>query len=144
VSGVVLLHLAATWFMTGLIWFVHVVHYRLFSSVDAASFASYEAKHTRLTGWVVGPPMLIELATAAYLVFLTEDPFCPSPICELGLGLLLLIWALTGLVAVPAHTRLARGFDPKAHRLLMRGNAARVLLWSLRALLAAYPMWARG
>jgi hypothetical protein len=36
---------------------------------------------------------------------------------------------------VPLHTRLARGFDPAAHRQLVRTNWLRTLAWTLRALL---------
>ena len=63
-----ILQVLATSFMTGLIWFVQVVHYPLKASVGSATFATYQARHVERTGWVVGPPMLIEAATAAWLV----------------------------------------------------------------------------
>ena len=67
--AVLLLHLAATLFMVGLIWFVQVVHYPLMGSVGRPEFVAYERKHTRRTAWVVGPPMLIELATGILLLW---------------------------------------------------------------------------
>ncbi len=67
---VLLVHIAATLFMTGLIWFVQIVHYPLFSSVGADGFVAYEAAHTARTTWVVGPPMLLEAGTAALFVWL--------------------------------------------------------------------------
>ena len=45
--------LASTLFMTGLIWFVQVVHYPLFDRVDPDSFRRYHADHTIATGFVV-------------------------------------------------------------------------------------------
>ena len=63
-NWILLLHAAATVFMTGLIWFVQVVHYPLFSAVGRDRFSEYEGRHSRLTGRVVGAPMLLELATA--------------------------------------------------------------------------------
>ncbi len=47
-TGLVILlavHLAATAAMTGLIWFVQVVHYPLFDLVGRAQFVGYEAAH---------------------------------------------------------------------------------------------------
>ena len=60
---------AATLFMVGLIWFVQIVHYPLFSRVGEEAFQRYETDHQRLTTWVVGPPMLAEFATAILLVW---------------------------------------------------------------------------
>ncbi|MDP9439422.1 MAG: hypothetical protein M3P49_11875, partial [Actinomycetota bacterium] len=65
---VLLVHVGATLFMVGLIWFVQIVHYPLFASVGRGGFAEYSRAHSRLTGLVVGPPMLIEAGTAVALV----------------------------------------------------------------------------
>lgn len=65
-----LAHLAATMIMVGIIWFVQLVHNPLFGSVGAHGFPAYSEAHSRLmTGYVVGPPMLTEAATAIPLVF---------------------------------------------------------------------------
>jgi hypothetical protein len=56
---VLLAHLAATLFMIGVIWFVQVVHYPLFSRVGPEKFSLYSEAHSRLTTYVVGPPMLV-------------------------------------------------------------------------------------
>jgi hypothetical protein len=60
VKYVLLAHLAATLFMVGVIWFVQVVHYPLFSRAGSEKFAIYSEAHSRLTTYVVGPPMLVE------------------------------------------------------------------------------------
>ncbi len=67
-NSVLLANLAATLFMVGIIWFVQIVHYPLFSRVGGAGFAAYSEAHSRLTGLVVGPPMLVEAATTVALV----------------------------------------------------------------------------
>ena len=59
-----LLNVAATLMMTGVIWFVQVVHYPLMEQVGASGFVTYEKLHTRWTTYVVAPPMLVEAATA--------------------------------------------------------------------------------
>ena len=69
-SFVFLGHITATLYMTGLIWFVQIVHYPLFSRVGNAEFPAYEQRHTVLTTWVVGPPMLVEGITALILFWL--------------------------------------------------------------------------
>ena len=65
---ILLVHAAATLFMTGLIWFVQVVHYPLLANVGADGFAAYAQRHSSLTTWVAGPAMLIELGAAMALV----------------------------------------------------------------------------
>ena len=53
-----------------------------------------------------------------------------------GLVLTAGIWISTFGIQVPLHRRLADGFDARVHLLLVRGNWARTLGWSLRAFLA--------
>lgn len=131
---VFVVHLAATLFMTGLIWFVQVVHYRLFDHVGAASFAAYEEAHARLTTWVVGPPMLLELGSAVVLLRLRPVEIGAREVW-LGLFLLGVIWLSTALIQVPQHNALGAGFDFKTYRALVGFNWIRTIAWSLRSLL---------
>ena len=68
-QAVILSHLTATLAMVGIIWFVQVVHYPLFERVGKRGFQTYSATHSRFTDLVVGPPMLVETATAVALLF---------------------------------------------------------------------------
>lgn len=124
-------HAFVTLFMTGLIWFVQVVHYPLFDRVGKPDFATYEAHHTRRTGRLVGGPMILELGLT---VALACSPGGTLAWC--GLGLLGIIWLSTAVGQVPMHRRLERGFDQAAHRRLVRGNWVRTIGWSLRAVVA--------
>jgi len=128
----ILIHASATLFMTGLIWFVQVVHYPLMVNVGAVGFKDYETHHQRLTTWVVGPAMLVELTCAAWLVI---QPIEGIPIWMVftGLALLILIWLSTGFLQVPRHRELERGFDATAHRRLVRSNWIRTVGWTLRS-----------
>jgi hypothetical protein len=128
---VLLAHAAATLFMVGVIWFVQVVHYPLFARVGWAGFAAYSTAHTRLTGLVVGPPMLVEAATAVALVVSTP-PEVSGWLVRVGLVLLAGIWLSTALLQSPRHTELGRGLDLSAHRSLVTSNWLRTVLWSLR------------
>lgn len=133
--GVMLLiNLAATCFMAGLIWFVQVVHYPLFARVGAAEFCDFHRRHTRMTTRVVAPVMLLELASAVAMVMWA--PMGVAPIWPwLGLGLLVIIWASTAVIQVPCHTRLSRGLDTAMCSRLCRTNWIRTIGWTLRAAL---------
>ena len=133
-SVLLLTNLAATLFMTGLIWFVQIVHYPLFAAVGAGEFRAYHADHSRRTTRVVLPVMLIEAATALLLPSWLPAG-APARAAWSALLLLALVWASTGLLQVPRHGQLGRGFDAAAVRALGAGNWLRTTAWSARAAL---------
>ena len=131
-SPVFLAHLLATLAMLGAIWIVQVVHYPLFAGVGEAGWAAYEASHqTRIT-FVVGPLMVLELATAVWLV-LDRPAALPAWSVLLGVALVGLIWASTAFVQVPLHTALGGAFDADAHGRLVATNWVRTAAWTARA-----------
>jgi hypothetical protein len=130
-----LLHLASTLFMVGVIWFVQLVHYPLMAHYERSDFVDSHLRHTRRTGRVVIGPMLVEAATAFLLVWPgTVD--VAAPLAWAGLVVLAVVWASTFGLQVPQHRRLARGFDPAAHRVLVRSNWLRTAAWTVRGALA--------
>jgi len=131
---ILLVHLAATLFMTGLIWFVQVVHYPLFGKVGDEAFPDYQAQHVRRTGWVVGPPMLLEAASGTALLVQPVEAL-PFFWAALNGALLGVIWLSTWLGQVPRHERLLTGFLAEPHRKLVSGNWIRTVAWSGRSLL---------
>ena len=128
---VFLTHVGATLFMVGLIWFVQIVHYPLFGSVGRGGFAEYSQAHSRLTGFVVGPPMLVEAGTAVALVVRPPEEV-PFSLPLLGLVLLAVVWLSTAVLQSPQHTVLGRGFAPDSHRFLVVSNWVRTVLWTAR------------
>ncbi len=130
-NHVLLAHLAATLFMVGVIWFVQAVHYPLFSRVGPEKFSLHSEAHSRLTTYVVGPPMLVEAATALLLVFHRPEgvPFTATLI---GLALIMVVWLSTALLQVPRHTTLGSGFDRRAWSSLVLSNWVRTFAWSAR------------
>jgi hypothetical protein len=134
------LNLASTWYMVGLIWMVQIVHYNLFDRVGASGFAAYEADHNRLITPIVALPMLIELATAAMLVFVSPPGF-PRWAAVTGIVIVGLIWLSTAALQVPFHGKLASGFDPSAYRGLVLTNWIRTVLWTVRGGLLGYFAW---
>lgn len=127
-----LVHLAATLLMCGVIWTMQLVHYPLFARVGAAAFPAYEAAHQSRITWIVAPLMLAELATAAWLALRTP-PGIPPAAAWTGLALVLVAWGVTGLVSSPLHGVLAGGFDAGAHRALVLTNWIRTAAWTARA-----------
>lgn len=134
---ILLTNAAATLMMTGLIWFVQIVHYPLFGQVGKPGFALYEASHSSLTTVVVMPLMLIELLTALLLVM--QKP-AKGPVFWLmaGLALVGVIWLTTFFLSVPQHSILSRGFDEQAHRTLVLTNWIRTVAWSVRSLIVLF------
>ena len=126
-----LVHAAATGFMAGLIWFVQVVHYPLFAAVGGDRLREYEIQHARRTTRVVMPVMVIELATAIWILW--SDP---TPAAAVGAALLGVIWGSTALLQVPLHGRLARTGRVDLVSPLVRSNWIRTVGWSLRLPLA--------
>ena len=86
--------------MTGLVWFVQVVHYPLFAAVGPDAWPAYHAAHTRRTGWVVAPLMMTPLGSAAVIV-ITD----PSVLAAVGVVLAAATWVFTFGLAVPARRR---------------------------------------
>ena len=119
--------------MVGVVWFVQVVHYPLFEKVGRESFLAYHAGHSSRTSLVVVVPMIVELVSSIWLAI--DPPLSASgnPLTGLavaGAVLAAVTWILTFAGAVPAHSRMEAGFDPSAHRSLMRSHLARTLVWT--------------
>ena len=136
---ILLVHAAATLFMTGLIWFVQIVHYPLYDRVGSREFPRYETDHAALTTLVVGPVMLVELVSAgALLVF---RPAAVSPVAVWAGGVLLgVIWFSTAFLQIPAHAILSAAYDAEAHRQLVSTNWIRTAAWTLRSLLVLWML----
>jgi hypothetical protein len=129
-----LLHSAATLFMTGLVWFVQVVHYPLMHRVGASGFARYEAEHARRTSPVVAPVMLFELASGVWLALEPPARIGATPLL-LNAAILAVLWISTFWLQLPAHRDLAEGYDRSTVIRLVASNWIRTAAWTLRALL---------
>lgn len=128
---ILLANVAATLYMTGLIWCIQIVHYPLFAQVGKHDFATYETAHSNLITPVVALPMLIELLTAGLLLFY-RSPAIGLAETIVGLALVVTIWLSTMFLQVPQHNILSSGFDTAAHQFLVNSNWLRTVAWSLR------------
>ena len=130
-----LTHAFSTCFMVGLIWFVQIVHYPMFRDVGEANFRDYEIKHSRLTTWVVGPVMLVEIATSALILMKAVDSV-DKRLALIGAVLIGIVWLSTALLQVPMHQKLESGFLPDAWHRLVWTNWIRTIAWSARGVVA--------
>lgn len=140
-STLFLIQILTTAMMTGIIWFVQIVHYPLFTRIPKEGFIRYEQAHTVRTGWVVAPLMLLEIGTALLLLVYPHGgdplPIRTSPLYLAALGCLIMIWLSTFLVQVPLHGILEKQPHQRAMIQLERTNWVRTSLWSLRMILLA-------
>lgn len=126
---IVELNLVMAGFMSGLVVFVHVVHYPLLDRVDAKAWNGAHRDHIQRTTWVVAPAMLIEMAAA--VAWLVMDP---GWISGAAFALNAVAWVSTFAIQVPIHGRLERGFDARLHRKLCRSNVIRTIAWMMRSI----------
>jgi hypothetical protein len=127
-----LFQLVGTLSMTGIIWFVQVVHYPLFARVGESGFATYSQQHATRTGWVVAPLMLVELVTACLgLIRFFRPALLPLSWAVAGVFLLAIIWLSTGLLQVPLHSRLGLEYQAPAVHRLVRTNWIRTVCWTM-------------
>ena len=139
-AALFLAQLATTLFMTGLIWFVQIVHYPLFAEVGPVSLTRYETLHARRTSWVVFPPMLIELLTTFATLYPPLRPAFLSLTTAIALAIFVtIIWITTAIGHAPLQTRPRQAAPdhtrPPLISLLVRLNWIRTLAWTARALL---------
>ncbi|MBC8104410.1 MAG: hypothetical protein H7Z41_17680 [Cytophagales bacterium] len=144
-TWLLLLNLASTLYMVGVILTVQLVHYPLMGQVGAEQFRAYHSAHTSQMSWVVLLPMIAELGTSGLLAF-APLPGVPRWLLWTGFALAVLTWAATFFLSVPLHGKLSLGFDAEAHRFLVQTNWVRTVFWTahggitleiLRRLLAA-------
>ena len=140
VRWLVIVHLAATWFMVGLIWTVHTVHYPLFAEVGPATYRAFQAEHVERIGRLLLLPWLTEGLTLLGLIWTAfrggrRDLRVPVAVGAVAMGVVLLI---SGFWSAPAHGELADGFDAAVHDRLMTANLVRTLAWTVRGATAVW------
>ncbi len=140
VRPLVIVHVAATLFMVGLIWTIHVVHYPLFADVGASNYVEYQAAHVDRIGLLLAFPWLLEGLTLLGVLALAverRDLRVPALVGAIAMALVLVI---SGFWSAPAHGDLADGFDAAVHDRLMTANLVRTLAWSVCSASALWVM----
>jgi hypothetical protein len=132
---VLLIAFGAAAYMSGVAWFVGVVHYPLFPAVGPVGWGAYHARHSDRTTIVVVPAMVAELGAAA--VIAADRPAgVAAGLAVAGLALAAATWGLTA-IAARRHGRLGDPLDPRVHGALLTVHHARTALWTAHAVLGA-------
>lgn len=120
--------------MTGIIWFVQVVHYPLFASVGGQEFVVYEQLHKKLTTLVVAPLMLVELFSSFLMPLLSTNSLVRS-LSGLAFLFILLIFFSTAFIQVPLHEKLSSSHSAQVIERLVFSNWFRTILWTGKSIL---------
>ena len=134
------IHLAATLFMVGLIWTIHYVHYPLFANVGESTYVSFQAAHVERIGKLLFVPWLTEGVTLLGILTLAflggyQSWRIPTLINGVDMAVVLVI---SGFWSAPAHGKLADGFDASVHDQLMTANLIRTLAWTVCGICAVW------
>lgn len=141
INTLVAVHASVTLAMTGLIWFVQLVHYPLLTKVGDASFSTYERLHQAWITPLVFPLMTTELLLAGWIaVFSVSQSHFGFWERWGALGLVGVAWASTAVIQVPLHSRLGDGFDAATVAQLVRTNWIRTFAWTARAVLVTLAL----
>ena len=124
-------HFACTWMLVGLIWVIQVVVYPQFLRVGEKQFTQFHFGHCWRIGLLIAPLLVIEVTTAALLLYQghRESAFVISA------SLIPVNWLSTAIFQAPAHVRLMNGFDATLIRRLIRLNWLRTVTWTVRGVL---------
>jgi hypothetical protein len=125
----------ASCFMAGLVWTMQILNYPLLALVDPRDVPRYEQAHNRRFIWLVGPGVIVTLASTAIL--LARRPAgVPLIVPLVALALLAVIIASTIRQGAPSHARLAVAWDADVHARMVRTNWIRTIAWSALGLLS--------
>ena len=133
-----LLNLVISALLTGLIWFVQIVHYPIFLKVPVAAFKDFQAQHMNTTTQIVAMPMLLELLLSIGL--LVSDYPGKSTFTHYSVFVCVgCIWLVTFFVSVPIHNQLVfSGYNQALIKQLVATNWIRTFAWTLRTILLLY------
>lgn len=132
-DSLLLAQLVATALLTGIIWFVQLVHYPLLGQLGDGT-AAYMQRHMTLATRVIGPLIGAETLLAAAVLTRAWQGGSGAVLALIGFALVLLILASTKWLQRPCYKTLCRGPHPQALRRLIATNWIRTVAWSLRSL----------
>ena len=134
-------HLALTAAYAGFQGTVRFLVYPQFARVPVDVFAAYERNHQRLVTRVVGPLFVGEGVTTLLLLAVRPSGVPLLPVLA-GAACLAVVLGVTAFLAVALHRRLDVGWDPAAHRRLLRVDAVRVVAATAGTAAAAWALLA--
>lgn len=132
-----LFHLCLAGFMTGVSWFVQLVHYPTLLIMNREQFQQYNEKQFKPTSFITFPFMLMELISGVWL--LVDKPTLDLiPFFAINVGFIGLIWVSTMMVQMPLHFKISKYPSTNALKKLVRTNWIRTSFWTLKILIMSY------
>lgn len=133
---VLLLTLALSFYNVGIIWVMQVHIYPLFGLVGEEEWVPYHTVHWHRIWGVVFVPAGLTLLGAILLLFFRPEAV-PTWSLWLGLGVQVVLYALTAMVWAPMQVRLSKGnkLHPEVYETLLRTHWGRVALITVYAML---------
>ena len=128
---VLFIQIISTAMMVAIIWVIQTLHYPSFQFIDKNKFLDFHTFHSRQITYIVMPLMLMEIATAAYIILL----FNYNKLLIVNFILLIAIWLITFFISVPKHSALSSGKNKIIINLLISTNWFRTCLWTLRLII---------
>ena len=142
-SLIVITHLVSSLTMVGMIWTVQIVHYPLMALVGPERFAAYETAHAPRMAAVVLLPWTVQGLTTTWLLIAPPAGVRATLILATAVAALVPV-LVTVLASIPAHMRLAAGFDADVHARLVGTNWIRTVAWTAHAVLAVAVLVTAG
>ncbi len=134
--ALLVVHLVAVSYLTGLVWVVQLVIYPGFLIVGPTpAWSAFHAAHSRALAAVVVLPWAAQGLTLGLLLLGRPDGV-PLPLVLLAAALGLVTVAVTVLSSVPLHGRL-QPYDNRLARRLVATNWLRTAAWTAGAACAA-------
>lgn len=149
-GSITIAHVTATWFMVGLIWTVHTLHYPLLGTAGRMGrgadgvryYDTLQSEHVDRIGALLLLPWLTEGLTLLGLLaaaFLGGWRRLQTPMVVNGVGMAVVL-AISGFWSAPAHGRLLDGFDESTYDRLMSANFVRTIAWTMCGVAAVWAM----
>jgi len=118
--------------MTGIIWFVQLIHYPLFKKIPIEALPAYERKNYK-TAYLTVPVMVVELITGLYIFF-----FAYTELFIWNMILLAIIEFSTIIFQIPIQMRIAKSASTELISKLVNTNWIRTVSWTLRCIILIY------
>ena len=129
-ESILFFHFFLTFFMTGIIWLIQLIHYPSFSFIDKNMYSTFQAFHMNRISFLVGPIMFLELFSGFYLLFFYSE----SNFFVINFILNILILTMTIIVFGTIHRKLIEGFKFSLFAKLISMNWIRTILWSMKSI----------
>ena len=132
--SLVVLQVAVTGYLVGLIWLIQLIHYPAFRHIEESRWGQFHQAHSAVMGWLAGGPMIISLLVGGWLAYAAGDVRQ-----YVALGCEVLAWMVTFGLSVPEHTRLANGKDGAVISRLIGWNWVRTAAWTVKLVVLLLP-----